>query len=118
MRRYRSLAVALWTFGSHWAANGWKFLQKNGAAGNRGDAFVACRGSWNSSVKVGYRVQRVLFDEWTGKPYGSQMIVGTLGQDGTQVLARPVDCAEAPDGSVLFTCEADLSHQPRPAGRQ
>jgi glucose/arabinose dehydrogenase len=96
--------VPEWTFGSHWAANGWTFLTKSGV-GNRGDAVVACRGSWNSSQKVGYRVERVLFDEWTGKPYGSQMLVGTLAEDGKQVLARPVDCAEATDGSVLFTCD-------------
>jgi glucose/arabinose dehydrogenase len=97
--------VPEWNLGAHWAANGWTFLTKDDTAGNRGDAFVACRGSWNSTKKVGYRVERVLFDRWTGKPYGSQMIVGTLGQDGNTVLARPVDCAEAPDGSVLFTCD-------------
>ena len=94
-----------WTFGAHWSANGWTFLTKDAFPGHKGDAFVACRGSWNSEEKVGYRVQRVLFDAWTGLPYGSQMIVGTLSEDGKQVLARPVDCVEAPDGAVLFSCD-------------
>ena len=95
-----------WTFGAHWAANGWTFLKNpNTRLGRAGDAFVACRGSWNSASKVGYRVQRVLFDPWTGRPCGSVLIVSTLAEDGDTVLARPVDCAEAPDGSVLFSCD-------------
>ena len=60
----------------------------------------------------------MLFDEWTGKPYGSQMIVSTLGGDGKEVLARPVDCAEAPDGSVLFSCDVTKRiYRISPSGR-
>jgi glucose/arabinose dehydrogenase len=66
---------------------------------------VACRGSWNSSVRVGYRIERVLFDDVTGKPYGSLRIVNTLNVEGTNYLARPVDCVEAPDGTVLFSSD-------------
>lgn len=91
--------------GAHWAGNGWTFLTKDHFSGHKGDMFVAFHGSWNSTNKVGYRIERVLFDEVTGKPYGAQMIVSTLGTDGKTVLARPVDCAEAPDGSVLFSCD-------------
>jgi glucose/arabinose dehydrogenase len=80
-------------------------LSRDHFPNHRGDAFVALHGSWNSSVKVGYRVERVMFDPETGKPYGSQRIVGTLADDGKTVLARPVDCAETPDGSVLFSCD-------------
>lgn len=94
-----------WNIGPHWSANCWTFLTKDHFPGHKGDAFVACRGSWNSSVKVGYRVQRIRFDEWTGKPFASQMIVGTLNPEGTKELARPVDCVEAPDGTVLFSCD-------------
>ena len=71
-----------------------------------GDAFVALHGSWNSSVRVGYGVERVLFDEQTGRPYGAHRVVTTLSKDGQRYLARPVDCAEAPDGSILFSCDA------------
>ena len=49
---------------------------------------------------------RVLFDQETGKPYGSLKLVSTLapGENGA-VLARPVDCCEAADGTILFSCD-------------
>jgi glucose/arabinose dehydrogenase len=94
-----------WCFGAHWAPNGWTFLSKDYFPGHKADAFCALHGSWNSTLKVGYRVERILFDNVTGKPYGSQMIVGTLAEDGATVLARPCDCVEAPDGTILFTCD-------------
>ncbi|MGE5610884.1 MAG: PQQ-dependent sugar dehydrogenase [Bacillota bacterium] len=94
-----------WSFGAHWAPNGFAFLAKDYFPGHKGDAFVALHGSWNSTAKVGYRVERVMFDPETGKPCGSQRIVGTLAEDGKTVLARPVDCVEAGDGSILFSCD-------------
>jgi glucose/arabinose dehydrogenase len=77
-------------------------------ADHHGDAFVACRGSWNSTRPVGYCVARVLFDE--GKPYGQLTIVSTIERTGggrgpAVVHARPVDCVQAPDGSVLFSAD-------------
>lgn len=102
--------------GAHWAPNGWTFLTKDAMPGHKGDAFIACHGSWNSQRKVGYRVERLLFDAWTGKPYGSQMIVGCLAPDGQEVLGRPCDVAESPDGALFFTCDLTqrvyrLSHE-------
>ena len=94
-----------WQFGAHWAGNGWTFATKDHFPNHKGDLFVAFHGSWNSTNKVGYRIERVLFDPVTGKPYGAQMIVSTLGTDGKTVLARPVDVAEAPDGTLLFSCD-------------
>lgn len=92
-----------WRLGAHWAPNGFTFLSKSYFSDDhQGDAFIACHGSWNSTAKVGYRVERVLFDKVSGKPYGSLMVVGTLAPDG-KILGRPVDCAEAPDGSVLLS---------------
>jgi len=98
-----------WGFHAHIAPNGFTFV----SLGNtqfpkdfRGDAFVAFHGSWNSSTRVGYGVQHVLFDSVTGKPYGAERVVTTLGPDGSTVLERPVDCVEAPDGSILFSGDA------------
>lgn len=102
--------VPEWTFGSHWAPCGWTFISLDNnhlPREHRGDAYVAFHGSWNSSVKKGYRIQRILFDDVTGKPYGSLKIVGTLGEDGEEVLARPADCVEAPDGSLLFSSDLE-----------
>ncbi|MCF7803469.1 MAG: PQQ-dependent sugar dehydrogenase [Candidatus Marinimicrobia bacterium] len=95
-----------WMFGAHVATNGFTFvsLENNHfPPDHQGDAFVAQHGSWNSSVKVGYAVVRVLFDDVTGDPYGELEIVQTLADDGETVLERPVDCVEAPDGSILFS---------------
>ncbi len=93
-----------WMFGAHWAANGFTFVTTD-VLGAAGDAFVATHGSWNSSVKVGYSVERVLFDAVSGKPYGMLRIVSTMPPEGGVPLGRPVDCAEAPDGSVVFSCD-------------
>jgi glucose/arabinose dehydrogenase len=94
-----------WCFGAHWAPNGWTFLSKDSAIGKKGDAIVAFHGSWNSSDKVGYKIERVLFDPETGRPFGTQTLVNTLAEDGKMFLARPVDCVEAADGSILFSCD-------------
>ena len=90
-----------WNLGAHWAPNGWTWAATD-VLGFKGDALVACHGSWNSSKKVGYRVERVMIDSTTGKAMGAQGVVLTLGEDGKQ-LGRPVDCAEENDGSILFS---------------
>lgn len=96
-----------WSAGPHWAGNGWTFVTKDYFPGQKGNAWVAYHGSWNSTKKVGYRVESILFDSMTGQPYGSQLIVSTLSAN--DVLARPVDCVEAPDGSMLFTSDQGSS---------
>jgi glucose/arabinose dehydrogenase len=100
-----------WTFGAHWAANAFCFIDpevndktKAFPTDHNGDMFVACRGSWNRKDKAGYQVCRVLFDKWTGKPYGLLTIVNTMDAS-KKTLARPVDCVQAPDGSVLWSCD-------------
>ena len=66
----------------------------------RGDCFVALKGGWNATQKVGYSLSRILFE--FGHPYGEQKMVSFLTDDGG-VLGRPVDCIQAPDGSILFS---------------
>lgn len=105
--------VPEWCFGAHWAPNGFCFIDpalnaRTGAlpADASGDAFVAFHGSWNSSVRVGYQVARVLFDKDAklgGSPKGLETIVSTRTPDGAEVFGRPVDCVQAPDGSVLWS---------------
>lgn len=93
----------IWPLGAHWAPNGFTFTTKNGLGpDSAGDCVIALHGSWNRSVRSGYRIERVMFDKATGKPYGSLMIVSTLGQDGG-VLGRPVDVVEEPNGDLLFS---------------
>lgn len=93
----------VWSFGAHWAPNGFSFVTKKNLGDDFvGDCLVALHGSWNSQKPVGYRVERVMFDKVTGAPYGAQLLVGCIGQDG-KVIGRPVDVAEEPDGNILFT---------------
>lgn len=68
----------------------------------RGDLFVALHGSWNRSLRTGYKVIRVPFED--GKPVGGyeNFLVGWLpAPDSPWVWGRPVMVTEAPDGALL-----------------
>ena len=100
----QSTTIPTWKFGAHWAPNGWTFISQrlNGRGFGRGDAICALHGSWNSSVRVGYRIERLMFDPALGTIMGAQPLV-LLARDG-QVLGRPVDVAEDPSGDgVVFS---------------
>ncbi|RPF82419.1 MAG: hypothetical protein CBC31_001995, partial [Verrucomicrobia bacterium TMED71] len=58
------------------------------------------KGGWNATQKVGYCLSRILFED--GHPYGEQKMVNFL-KDGEEVLGRPTDCIQAPDGTILFS---------------
>ncbi len=100
-----------WCVGAHWATNGFTFVDPARNRGafppdHNGDIFIACHGSWNSSVPVGYCVARVIFDDdplGAGRPVGMVKVVSTLSRDARQVLARPADVEQAPDGSLFFS---------------
>jgi glucose/arabinose dehydrogenase len=88
---------------AHWAVLGFTFITQDYFPNHKGDLFFAAHGSWNSLHPVGACVQRVLFDSVTGKPYGSITIVDC--QPHEKRVARPVDLAEAPDGTILFSSD-------------
>jgi glucose/arabinose dehydrogenase len=92
--------VPEWCGGAHWAPCGMMFYTGDQFPDTKGDAFVAYHGSWNRSVKAGYQVTRVLFED--GKPYGELSYVRFLTAD-QKVLGRPVDVIQAPDGSILIS---------------
>lgn len=89
-----------WATGAHWAPNAMMFYTGAQLPGARGDAFVAYHGSWNRSKKSGYCVTRVRFEN--GHPWGEQVYVNFLTPGG-EALGRPVDVAQAPDGSLLIS---------------
>lgn len=101
-----------WEVGAHWATNGFCFVDPATAgeglawpAEFAGDVVLACHGSWNSSAPVGYCVARIDFDDdplLGGAPVGLTKLVSTIGRDG-RIKARPVDIAQAPDGSLVFS---------------
>ena len=92
-----------WLVHAHWAVLGFTFIEKDYFPGFKGDCVFCSHGSWNSIKPVGAVVQRLMFDQLTGKPYGSLTIVDCQGPD--RRLSRPVDAAEAPDGTILFSSD-------------
>jgi glucose/arabinose dehydrogenase len=88
-------------FGAHTAPLGVRFYQGGMFPSSyRGGAFVAQRGSWNRSKKVGYQVLWIPVDgDKAGTP--QPFLTGFL--DGEKSSGRPVDVQELPDGSLLVS---------------
>ncbi|MDO8544762.1 MAG: PQQ-dependent sugar dehydrogenase [Opitutaceae bacterium] len=95
-----------WLMAAHCSANSLTFYNGDKIPHANGDVFVAQRGGWNSTAKVGYCLSRILFEN--GHPYGEQKMVNFL-KNGTEILGRPVDCTQATDGSLLFS--DDFGHK-------
>jgi glucose/arabinose dehydrogenase len=107
LMEYASKAtIPEWVMPAHCSANSLTFYRGDKIPQASGDIFVAQRGGWNSTVKVGYCLSRILFED--GHPYGELKVVSFL-KNGTEILGRPVDCTEAPDGSILFS--DDFGHK-------
>jgi glucose/arabinose dehydrogenase len=68
----------------------------------RGDAFVALHGSWNRSLRTGYKVIRLLFRD--GHPTGEyqDFLTGFVASDQA-VWGRPVGLTVMHDGSLLVS---------------
>lgn len=106
-----------WCLPAHWACNGWTFIdpavnEATGAlpADHAGDIVVAAHGSWNSSTPVGYCIARVIFDKDpinAGHPVGMVKLVSCLDAEG-EVVGRPVDVIQHPDGSLLFSVDSPV----------
>ena len=97
--------VPEWLMPAHCSANGMAFYDDDQFPDARGDAFIAMRGGWNNAAeKVGYCVQRILFE--FGKPYGSKKYVNFLTSN-QEVLGRPADVAVDNDGSLLITDDTE-----------
>ncbi len=92
--------VPEWLMPAHCSANSLTFYRGDTFPRAHGDAFVVQKGGWNSTAKVGYCLSRILFED--GHPYGEQKMVNFL-KNGAEILGRPVDCTQAPDGSLLFS---------------
>jgi len=68
----------------------------------QGDAFVALHGSWNRTIRTGYKVIRVLLNH--GVPTGQydDFLTGFV-VDNRKVWGRPVGVTVAHDGALLVT---------------
>ncbi|MFP4299994.1 MAG: PQQ-dependent sugar dehydrogenase [Spirulinaceae cyanobacterium] len=96
-------------FESHSAALGLKFYDQNTFPEKyHNGAFVAFRGSWNRDRGTGYKIVFVPFEN--GTPTGSyeDFVTGfLLDPSGPTTWGRPVGVLVLPDGSLLFTEEAN-----------
>jgi hypothetical protein len=92
----------VWKFKAHVATLGMRFYR--GAqfpVEFKNQLFVAQHGSWNRSIPQGYQVSLVKFN--LGQPVSEQVFIdGWLTKD-YDVLGRPVDTLEMPDGSLLIS---------------
>ena len=70
----------------------------------KGHAFVALKGSWNSSEPTGYKVVRVPFKDGRPEGYYENFITGfwVSGEQRAEVWGRPAALAVAKDGSLLI----------------
>ncbi|MBE7637544.1 sorbosone dehydrogenase family protein [Sneathiella sp. P13V-1] len=90
-------------FAAHVASLGIDFYEGNGFPKKyQKSAFVAQRGSWNRTDPIGYRIVNVQFDDKGNAVSNTVFIDGWLRPDG-EVLGRPVDLEELPDGSLLIS---------------
>lgn len=89
-------------FQAHTASLGFKFYTgKMFPEEYHGDAIIAQHGSWNRSEPVGYKLERVTFDEHYQVSGHETFIDGWL-VDG-EAWGRPTDVLELPDGSLLVS---------------
>jgi len=91
-----------WKFKAHNAPLGMRFYQgEQFPAAYKNQLFVAQHGSWNRSEPDGYRIALVTFKD--NQPVDEQVFIsGWLTKTG-QVLGRPVDILELPNGSLLIS---------------
>jgi len=102
-------------FESHSAALGLTFYTADENAKSRfperyrQGAYVAFRGSWNRNRGTGYKIVFVPFND-EGRPAGGyeDFVTGFLTDpSGPTTFGRPVGVAILPDGSLVFTEEAN-----------
>ncbi len=91
----------IFAFGAHTAPLGIRFLDSELLPETwRGRALVALHGSWNRSEKSGYEVVALTFSEQGEVSYQSFIHGFELNND---VIGRPVDIAQGPDGSIYVS---------------
>ena len=88
-------------FGAHTAPLGMTFLRgPHWPPAYRGAALVALHGSWNRTEKQGYEVVSL---HWGGRGTVRERPFATGFELDEDVIGRPVDVAEGPDGAVYIS---------------
>ena len=87
-------------FQAHVAPLSITFLKHQAGTPLEGAALVGQHGSWNRSVKIGYSVVSLHWDE--NGNITRKVFADGFEKDG-DVIGRPVDVAEAPDGTLYIS---------------
>lgn len=99
--RIASSIVPAHHFGAHTAPLGMTFVRHpNAPAAFRGAALVAQHGSWNRTELAGYKVVSLHWDE-QGRISERDFLTGFNVDD--DVIGRPVDVIEGPDGAFYIS---------------
>lgn len=95
--------VPAFKFRAHNAPLGMTFLRGNRLPAElRGAALVALHGSWNRKRKDGYKVVSLHFNQ-DGQIEQRDFLTGFLRDQDQDVMGRPVDVAEGPDGAIYVS---------------
>jgi glucose/arabinose dehydrogenase len=93
---------------AHSSANALTFYTGDTFPNAKGDAFVALRGGWNATSKVGYCISRLLFEN--GHPYGELKMVNSSraaprssAGPSTSRRHRTARCSSATTSATRFT---------------
>ncbi len=82
------------------------YLSGNFPAEYHGDAFVTLHGSWNRTLRTGYKLVRLLFHD--GAPTGAyQDFLTGFALDDDHVCGRPVGVTVTKEGAVLISEDAN-----------
>ena len=65
-----------------------------------GKLFVAYHGSWNRNVPTGYKIVMIDMSDYSVKDFATGWL------QNSSVIGRPVDIANAPDGSLFVSDDA------------
>ncbi len=89
--------------GPHVAALGMEFYEGNQfPATYHKQVFIAEHGSWNRTLKIGYRITLVTLEGNTSTGY-EPFAYGWLDEKEQSAWGRPVDVINTPDGSLLVS---------------
>lgn len=92
----------IYEFGAHNAPLGLRFLKNDKLPKEYiNSALVALHGSWNSAIKVGYKVVAISHDKISNKYIESDFITGFL-KNGI-VRGRPVDIIEGKNNDIFIS---------------
>jgi glucose/arabinose dehydrogenase len=101
-KRCEQFIAPVWKFKAHNAPLGIRFYHgKQFPEQYKNQLFVAQHGSWNRSEPDGYRIALVSFKDH--KPVNEQVFIDGWLTKEQQVLGRPVDILELPNGSLLIS---------------